>query len=94
MLPSSSILKNALCIKMIFTHCFLIVQIHETWNDTIDLYDGHTSGECSHFCSPGGYNIWLWSFWRLLLRLGGELQRRWGAPLLAHAAAAVWLLPP
>ena len=34
------------------------------WNEAIPLHDMHTPGECSHFCSPGGYNIWVWQLWQ------------------------------
>ncbi len=43
-----------------------------TWNETITLFDLHTAGECTHFCSPGGYNIWVWQLWRLLRGLQQE----------------------
>lgn len=50
--------------------------VHATWNDTVPMYDGHTKSECSHFCSPGPYNVWIWSLWRLLLQLAdsGDLR--------------------
>lgn len=41
----------------------------ECWNETVPLYDMHCRYphvECSHFCSPGGYGIWIWKLWQLL----------------------------
>jgi hypothetical protein len=61
------------------------IPIHATWNDTIDTWDSHVGGDCTHFCSPGSYNIYVWSFWRLLLRLGIH-----GDGPAAAAAAYAW----
>lgn len=44
------------------------VTILPVWNDTIPLHAGHTAKECTHFCSHGAYNLWVWQLWQLLQR--------------------------
>ncbi|PSC74635.1 hypothetical protein C2E20_2257 [Micractinium conductrix] len=44
------------------------VPIHYTWNNTAMMHDGHTAGECSHWCSPGAYSVSVWSLWRTILK--------------------------
>lgn len=39
----------------------------QTWNESVPLWGGHMPGECSHFCAPGAYNIWLYQLWAMLL---------------------------
>ena len=29
------------------------------YNATVPLWDSHLPGECSHWCNPGGYHLWL-----------------------------------
>ena len=31
------------------------------------------AGECSHFCIPGAYNMWIWTLWRTILRVEEEI---------------------
>lgn len=38
----------------------------QTWNESITHWNGHMPGECSHFCGPGTYQIWVWQLWALL----------------------------
>ncbi|KAL4448513.1 hypothetical protein ABPG75_005732 [Micractinium tetrahymenae] len=46
------------------------IPISHTWNDTVVLHEGHTKPwDCTHFCSPGVYNIWIWSLWRSIADL-------------------------
>ena len=51
------------------------IPIHRIWNDSTPWWDGHPAKDCTHYCVPGGYNMWAWSLWRLLLQLkdGGGL---------------------
>ncbi|GAB4813722.1 hypothetical protein N2152v2_000768 [Parachlorella kessleri] len=42
------------------------------WNHSVPLHFMHKAGECTHFCSPGPYSVWIWRLWRLL----AELPRR------------------
>lgn len=30
-----------------------------TWNATAMLWDVHNPGECTHYCSPSAYHVWL-----------------------------------
>jgi hypothetical protein len=46
------------------------VPIHGTWNDSLGMWAGHVGQDCTHFCSPGAYNVWVWSLWHTLLKLG------------------------
>ncbi|KAI7841260.1 hypothetical protein COHA_005033 [Chlorella ohadii] len=46
------------------------IPIHRTWNNTVMMHGGHTRGECTHWCSPGAYSVWVWSLWRTLLKHG------------------------
>lgn len=32
----------------------------QTWNASVPLYDSHKPGECTHWCSPGAYHLWLY----------------------------------
>ena len=41
----------------------------EIWNHSVPLHFMHKTGECTHFCSPGPYSIWIWRLWRLLAEL-------------------------
>lgn len=36
------------------------------WNESLPMHDLHEPGECTHFCSPGGYHVWTWQLWRML----------------------------
>ena len=38
----------------------------QTWNESINFWNGHMPGECSHFCGPGAYSIWLYQLWARL----------------------------
>ncbi|EFN59141.1 hypothetical protein CHLNCDRAFT_137966 [Chlorella variabilis] len=62
--------------------------IHATWNDTLPMHDGHIGSECTHFCAPGAYNVWIWSLWRLLLSLDGQGEERLAATGVAEGSAA------
>jgi hypothetical protein len=48
-----------------------------TWNETVPLFNMHRTGECTHYCSPGAYSVWVWRLWRLLLQLsvGASVQK-------------------
>ena len=41
-----------------------------TWNDSIPLWDTHKPGECTHWCSPSAYHMWLYKL-NDVLREGG-----------------------
>lgn len=32
----------------------------QTWNASVPLWDSHKPGECTHWCSPGTYHVWLY----------------------------------
>lgn len=32
----------------------------DTWNATVPLWDLHKTGECTHWCSPSAYHLWLY----------------------------------
>ncbi|PSC75638.1 hypothetical protein C2E20_1286 [Micractinium conductrix] len=38
-----------------------------TWNASVPLWDTHRPGECTHWCSPSAYHLWLYL-------LNGELR--------------------
>ena len=48
------------------------IPVHATWNTSVALFGGHLRAECTHWCSPGAHNIWVWSLWRTLVRLEGS----------------------
>jgi len=31
-----------------------------TWNVTVPLWNLHRTGECTHYCSPSAYHVWLY----------------------------------
>lgn len=31
-----------------------------TWEASVGLWDSHMPGECTHWCQPGAYQIWLY----------------------------------
>ena len=31
-----------------------------TWNASVALWDSHKPGECTHWCSPSAYHVWLY----------------------------------
>ena len=31
-----------------------------TWNLTVPLWNMHRAGECTHYCSPSAYHVWLY----------------------------------
>ena len=31
-----------------------------TWNATVPLWNVHKPGECTHWCSPSAYHVWLY----------------------------------
>ena len=49
----------------------LLADAHlRTWNDSVPLWDSHLPGECTHWCSPGAYHMWLYKL-NDVLREGG-----------------------
>ena len=57
------------------------IPVHATWNTSVALFGGHLRAECTHWCSPGAHNIWVWSLWHTLVRLEGSAGQAAG-----HAA--------
>ena len=47
----------------------------QTWNESVNFWYGHSSGECSHFCGPGAYSIWLYQLWALLRDIMAPSER-------------------
>lgn len=37
-----------------------------TYNATVPLWDVHKTGECTHYCSPSAYHVWVWLLNQLL----------------------------
>jgi len=31
-----------------------------TWEASVELWDSHMPGECTHWCQPGAYQLWLY----------------------------------
>lgn len=49
----------------------LLADAHlRTWNDSVPLWDSHVPGECTHWCSPGTYQMWLYKLNELLREAG------------------------
>lgn len=42
--------------------------LHPPTHTQVMMSAGHTAGECTHWCSPGAYSVWVWSLWRTLLQ--------------------------
>ena len=55
-----------------------------TWNASVPLWDVHMPGECTHYCSPTAYHIWLFLLNRELAE--SRLGTRVPAPRLVAAA--------
>lgn len=41
-----------------------------TWNASVPLWDVHMPGECTHYCSPTAYHLWLFLLNAELARAG------------------------
>jgi hypothetical protein len=64
-----------------------------TWNDSVPLWDSHLLEDCTHWCSPGTYQMWLYKLNDVLRDsdLGNAISiagRRETAAGAAAAAAA------
>ena len=35
------------------------VHVLNTWNASVPLWNMHKTGECTHWCSPSAYHVWL-----------------------------------
>lgn len=51
------------------------IAIQHTWNQTVPLWGGHVVGECTHFCHPGTYSLWIAQLYAILgdLSIGADL---------------------
>ena len=36
------------------------VYLLNTWNASVPLWNMHKTGECTHWCSPSAYHVWLY----------------------------------
>lgn len=36
------------------------VHVLNTWNASVPLWNMHKTGECTHWCSPSAYHVWLY----------------------------------
>jgi hypothetical protein len=41
-----------------------------TWDASAPLWNTHRPGECTHWCSPSAYHVWLFLLNRLLAQEG------------------------
>lgn len=41
-----------------------------TWNASAPLWDVHMPGECTHYCSPTAYHLWLFLLAKELANAG------------------------
>lgn len=59
------------------------VPILPAWNESLPMHHLHEPGECTHFCTPGGFDVSTWQLWRLLR----SMQLRPIEPPPAHSEA-------
>lgn len=57
-----------------------------TWNASAALWDVHMPGECTHYCSPTAYHLWLYLAVRELA--AGGLGNALAPPRPVQATAA------
>lgn len=62
----------------------------KTWNATAPLWRTHWPDECSHWCHPSAYQLWLFLLNAVLQRrpLGSKVVVRGGADLSRRLAAS------
>ena len=59
-----------------------------TWNASIPFWDSHKPGECTHWCSPSAYHMWLYLLNDVMRDSGlGNAAAAPARPSMAAAAA-------
>lgn len=59
-----------------------------TWNASIPFWDSHKPGECTHWCSPSAYHMWLYLLNDVMRDSGlGNAVAAPARPSMAAAAA-------
>lgn len=46
------------------------VHLLKTWNASAPLWNLHKTGECTHWCSPSAYHVWLYLLNNLMRERG------------------------
>lgn len=55
-----------------------------TYNATVPLWDVHKTGECTHYCSPSAYHVWVWLLNQLFIKndIGNSITHGYKFPEL------------
>lgn len=48
------------------------IPILNTWNQSVPFWYVHRKGECTHWCQPSVYQLWIYMLWGLLQQLQDE----------------------